>query len=77
MYTNVMYFFYIGRHLCLSWSPCGNYIATGSIDSLRLWDVEKGHALQRLMTGRSKKTETIVWSVLLLEDFLIVNGDSR
>lgn len=63
--------------MCLQWSPCGRYIGTGSIDSVRLWDVNKGHAVQRLITGRSKNKETIVWSILVLDDFTIVTGDSR
>lgn len=77
MFNVIHLIFLTGRVLCLSWSPCGKYIATGSIDSVRIWDVEKGHALQRLMTGRSKQTETIVWSILMLEDFLVISGDSR
>ncbi|CAL8070237.1 unnamed protein product [Orchesella dallaii] len=66
-----------GRVLCMDWSPCGNYIASGSVDSVRLWDVEKGHAIQRLITGRSKNKETIVWSIVMMENFTIASGDSR
>ncbi|CAG7652969.1 unnamed protein product [Allacma fusca] len=66
-----------GRILCLSWSPCGQYIATGSVDNVRVWDVERGHAIQRLSTGRSKKNETIVWSVLIIDDLTVASGDSR
>lgn len=66
-----------GRVLCIDWSPCGNFIASGSIDSVRLWDVEKGHAIQRLITGRSKNKETIVWSIILMDNLTIVSGDSR
>ena len=44
----------------------------------RLWDVESGHPLQRMSTGRVEKNlETTVWSVIILNDFTIVSGDSR
>ena len=47
-------------------------------DTLRLWDVESGHPLQRMSTGRiERKLETTVWSVLMLNDFTVVSGDSR
>jgi len=69
--------FCVGRVMCLDWSPCGKYIATGSVDSIRVWDVEKGHAMQRLVTGRAKNTETVVWSIVMLDDFTILSGDSR
>ena len=49
-----------------------------TIDTLRLWDVESGHPLQRMSTGRlEKRLETTVWSVLMLNDFTVVCGDSR
>ena len=44
----------------------------------RLWDVESGHPLQRMSTGRVEKNlETTVWSVIILSDYTIVSGDSR
>ena len=47
-------------------------------DTIRLWDVESGQPLQRMSTGRlEKRLETIVWSVLMLNDFTVVSGDSR
>lgn len=73
----ILYCLDLGRVLCIDWSPCGNFVASGSIDSVRLWDVEKGHAIQRLITGRSKNKETIVWSIILMENLTIVSGDSR
>ena len=51
---------------------------TGSIDTIRIWDVESGLPLQRMSTGRLEKNlETTVWSVTILKDFTIVSGDSR
>ena len=40
--------------------------------------MESGQPLQRMSTGRlEKRLETIVWSVLMLNDFTVVSGDSR
>merc|ERR1719219_1884587 len=56
-----------GRVLCLSWHQDGVYLAGGSIDYIRMWNVETGQCINRVQTGRSEeKQETIVWSVLLL-----------
>lgn len=67
-----------GRVLSLDWHLDGFHIVTGSTDTLRLWDVESGHPLQRMSTGRSERNlETTVWSVLMLDDFTVVSGDSR
>ena len=54
------------------------FLNLGSSDTLRLWDFESGHPLQRMSTGRLEKNhETTVWSVLMLNDFTVVSGDSR
>jgi len=67
-----------GRVLSLDWHHDGFHIVTGSTDTIRLWDVESGQPLQRMSTGRlEKRLETIVWSVLMLNDFTVVSGDSR
>ncbi len=67
-----------GRVLSLDWHVDGNHILTGSTDTLRLWDVDSGQPLQRMSTGRLEKNlETTVWSVLMLDDFTAVSGDSR
>ena len=53
-------------------------LVTGSVDTIRIWDVESGLPLQRMSTGRLEKNlETTVWSVTILTDFTIVSGDSR
>lgn len=67
-----------GRILCLKYDPSGNFIVSGSTDTVRVWDVATGHAIHRMTTGRSKSnTETIVWCVSVLNDLTIVSGDSR
>ncbi len=67
-----------GRILCLVWHKSGDYLATGSPDTIRFWDTRSGHVLRRMATGRDEKfRETIVWSVALTDDFTIVSGDSR
>ena len=43
-----------------------------------MWDVATGHPLTRMSTGRTEKhRETIVWSLIVLDDFTVVSGDSR
>ena len=50
----------------------------GSPDTIRLWDVVTGHPLTRMSTGRTEKhRETTVWSLIILNDFTVVSGDSR
>ena len=67
-----------GRILCLDWHNDGRHIVTGSPDTIRLWDVVTGHPLTRMSTGRTEKhRETTVWSLIILNDFTVVSGDSR
>lgn len=67
-----------GRILCLKYDYSGKYIATGSVDTLRIWNVETGHAIHKMMTGRAQNNqETIVWSIAVTEDLTIISGDSR
>ena len=67
-----------GRVLSLDWHVDGCHIVTGSTDTIRLWNVQSGHPVQRMSTGRLEQNqETTVWSVLVLKDFTIVSGDSR
>ena len=44
-----------GRILCLAWHESGNFIATGSPDTIRIWNVESGHPIARMTTGRDDK----------------------
>ncbi|KAK5642373.1 hypothetical protein RI129_008540 [Pyrocoelia pectoralis] len=67
-----------GRILCLKYDPSSQFIASGSLDTIRIWDVKTGHALHRITTGRSEKNQpTIVWCINILEDLTIITGDSR
>ncbi|XP_034249817.1 U3 small nucleolar RNA-associated protein 4 homolog [Thrips palmi] len=67
-----------GRILCLSWDSSGDFIATGSVDAVRVWNVHTGHALHKMTTGRNEaKKETIVWCLAVTDDFTIISGDSR
>jgi U3 small nucleolar RNA-associated protein 4 len=67
-----------GRILCLAWNPAGTHLATGSIDTIRTWDVHTGHPTARMTTGRVERNkETIVWAVVVTEDMTVISGDSR
>lgn len=71
-------FFSIGRILCLTWDSSGNHIVTGSIDTVRIWNVNTGHAIHKMTTGRAiSNRETIVWCLAVTDDFTIISGDSR
>ena len=67
-----------GRILCVSWHPDNVHIATGSTDTVRLWNIETGHPTARMVTGRSERNkETIVWCVAVTSDMTVISGDSR
>lgn len=67
-----------GRILSLSWHKKEEMIVTGGVDNIRVWSVTTGHAVQRITIGRqTSNLETIVWSVIVLDDMTIVSGDSR
>lgn len=67
-----------GRVLCMSWDSSGQYLITGSVDVVRVWNLASGHAVHKMTTGRSNTNrETVVWSVAVTSDFTIVSGDSR
>lgn len=40
-----------GKILCVKYDGSGRFIASGSMDAVRLWDVESGHALHKMSTG--------------------------
>jgi U3 small nucleolar RNA-associated protein 4 len=51
---------------------------TGSVDAVRIWNVQSGHAIHRMTPGRDEgKKETIVWCLAVTKDFTIISGDSR
>uniref|UniRef100_T1HB54 WD_REPEATS_REGION domain-containing protein n=1 Tax=Rhodnius prolixus TaxID=13249 RepID=T1HB54_RHOPR len=67
-----------GRISCISWDSSGDYLITGSVDTIRVWKVSTGHAIHRLLTGRDMKMkETVVWALAVTDDFTIISGDSR
>ena len=67
-----------GRILAVAWHPDGLHIATGSTDTVRLWNIETGHPTARMVTGRVERSkETIVWCVAVTSDMTVISGDSR
>lgn len=67
-----------GRILCCKFDSSGDFIVTGSLDVIRIWNTKTGHAIHKMSTGRKEKNrETIVWSLQVLRDFSIITGDSR
>lgn len=67
-----------GRILCLKYDKSGEYVVSGSMDALRIWSVKTGHALHKMVTGRSEQNKpTIVWCLEITQDFSIISGDSR
>lgn len=66
-----------GCILCLAWHRNGHVIVTGSQDTIRVWNVETGHVINRIVLGRANKnTPTVVWCISILGDMTIVSGDS-
>ncbi|XP_046396147.1 U3 small nucleolar RNA-associated protein 4 homolog [Ischnura elegans] len=67
-----------GRILCIAFDPSGKFLASGSVGAVRVWNVETGHAIHRMTTGKQTASEeTIVWCVAFTNDFTIISGDSR
>lgn len=67
-----------GRILCLAWHSDGVHIATGSTDTVRVWNTSSGHPIARMTTGRAERSrETIVWCVAITDDMTVISGDSR
>ncbi|XP_066250232.1 U3 small nucleolar RNA-associated protein 4 homolog [Euwallacea similis] len=67
-----------GRLLCLKYSPDGQYVVAGSINAVRIWNVKTGHAIHKMVLGRSEsKKDTVVWCLHVFSDLTIFSGDSR
>ncbi|CAH0547966.1 unnamed protein product [Brassicogethes aeneus] len=67
-----------GRIISLKFDPSGEFIVSGSIDAIRIWNVATGHALHKMSTGRTEtKKPTIVWCLAITNDFTVISGDSR
>nr|XP_054769363.1 U3 small nucleolar RNA-associated protein 4 homolog [Lytechinus pictus] len=66
-----------GRVVSLAWHISDEVIVTGSLDNIRIWNVNTGHATLRITTQRVQKhTEVVVWQVAILDDMTIISGDS-
>lgn len=67
-----------GRILCLKFYHTGKFVASGSIGTVRVWNVDTGHAVHRMNVARKHtNTETVVWALAITDDFTIISGDSR
>lgn len=67
-----------GRVVSCSLTTKGDYLATGSVDCVRIWNMKTGHILHKMATGRNAaKRQTIVWCITMLDDLTIISGDSR
>ncbi|XP_072947346.1 U3 small nucleolar RNA-associated protein 4 homolog [Epargyreus clarus] len=65
-----------GRIMCCKFDKSGNTLVTGSVDTIRVWNVQTGHATCRISVTRRGK-ETIVWCLAVLSDNVVVSGDSH
>ena len=69
---------YLARVLCLSWKSCGKILVCGGSGYISTLNFETGELLNRITVGgRAKKQNVFVWSLVVLDDFTIVSGDSR
>lgn len=67
-----------GKILCCKFDHTGDFVVTGSADTIRIWQLESGHAVFKMSVARIEaKKETNVWSLCVLKDFTIIAGDSR
>lgn len=67
-----------GRIMCLKWDRTGEFLFTGSSDTVRVWNAISGHAVHRMLTSRKEtRKETIIWCLAVTEDNVVVSGDSR
>ncbi|GFS38406.1 u3 small nucleolar RNA-associated protein 4, partial [Nephila pilipes] len=67
-----------GSILCLDWHKAGQKIVTGSVKDIRVWNVESGRVVNRILLSKlDKKIPTIVWCIAVTSDMTIISGDSR
>lgn len=67
-----------GKIICCKFDYSGDFIVTGSTDTIRVWDLKSGHAIYKMSLGRLEALkETVIWSLAVLSDFTIIAGDSR
>ncbi|KAL9902143.1 UTP4 small subunit processome component l(3)72Dn [Glossina fuscipes fuscipes] len=67
-----------GRVLCCAYDATSEFLVTGSVGAIRIWNCRTGHAVNKINISANKynKAEAIVWSVKVLSDFTIITGDS-
>lgn len=66
------------RIICCKFSDAGDKLVSGSLDAVKVWNIQTGQVIHKMSTGRADPSqETIVWCVDILNDFTIVSGDSR
>lgn len=64
-----------GRILSCSFHPNNLFLASGSVDVIRIWSFQTGHAVQRIRLD-SPQNNNIVWAVKMLSDHTVISGDS-
>ncbi|XP_037110960.1 U3 small nucleolar RNA-associated protein 4 homolog [Syngnathus acus] len=68
------------RVISLCWHPSGTQLAAGMMDMIRIFDVETGQSLHRMLVDRaaqaSKTKEVVVWSMVFLSNHTVISGDS-
>lgn len=66
------------RIVCCKFNHTGDRLVSGSIDAVKVWNIQTGHVIHKMSTGRANiHSETIVWCIEVLKDFTIITGDSR
>jgi U3 small nucleolar RNA-associated protein 4 len=66
------------RIICCKFNESGDKIVSGSLDAVKIWNVQTGQVIHKMSMGRAEPNqETIVWCVDILSDFTIATGDSR
>lgn len=67
-----------GRVVCLKYCKRGEFVIGGSINAIRIWNVQTGHALHRMVLGRAQASkDTVVWCLEVMSDLKVFTGDSR
>ncbi|XP_061715141.1 U3 small nucleolar RNA-associated protein 4 homolog [Cydia pomonella] len=66
-----------GRIMCCKFDKTGNFLITGSLNSIRVWNTETGHAITKISVSGSQRTnDVIIWSLAVLSENIIASGDS-
>lgn len=64
------------RVMCCKYDKTGNIIVTASMNTIRIWNAQTGHAVKRISARRRGK-DVIVWCIAVLSDLTIISGDSN